>query len=110
MRASITAYSTAVGPSSFFRNALIDPIHLCMTLPLSLFRSHQEWPARPLHGLAAQTRDFRQQSIWNTGGRACRIQLVGVKTAHPFGNLATRRLRGPMALRPRLATSMPFRG
>ena len=85
MRASMTAYSTAVGPSSAARNRFTRPSQLTIGIPLSRFLKHGQRPApsRSLHisneGESVSSGNMNRQEV---------NPAVHLPSTHPFGNLA----------------------
>src|SRR5262245_64339412 len=100
IRASMTAYSTAVGPSSARRKRSTVMNHLLIDLPLSDPRPRPKgWPCRPLRRLGSEggknlcPRGSGREGwvVWSGAGQEVR---------HPFGSLAASGVRGPWLCAP----------
>src|SRR5262249_39431006 len=89
IRASMMAYSTAVGPLSSMTNLLTESIHCCMFRPLSKFQATRSLVAGPTPSATGcvdeglRREEGRTQKV---GNEAC----PEPRRSHPFDNLATR--------------------
>src|SRR5438445_16008 len=85
IRASMTAYSTAVGPSSWLRKFTTACFRLCMDLPPCGWRAASKGPTSlpspPVNGAGPGL-----GKRWDLASRKC---PAWSEVVHPFGNLAT---------------------